>query len=87
MLERKFKLTADLEARIGDFKIIGNVGGDLFMIPGNFNHPSHGAFELAFAGDPPKLIIRHPNTNRVGYIEIEPMLEALAKEMVKKLHG
>lgn len=86
MLERKFRMTAELEAHVGDFKIVGDVGGDLFQIPGSFRHPMHGAFELAFLGDPPKLLVRHPNTNRVGYVEIQPMLEALGKELMKKIN-
>lgn len=87
MIERKFTLTANLEAMIGDSKILGDVGGDLFLIPGNFSHPMHGPFEMGFIGDPPKLLIRHNASGRVGIAYVDVLLATLAQEMVRRLHG
>lgn len=84
---RKFQMTANLVAMTGEFSLIGDVGGDLFQIPGEFSHPIHGVFNVAFIGDPPKLVIMHARSRRVGIVEIQPMFEALGKEIVKKLHG
>lgn len=85
MLERKFMLDAKLEAHVGDSKIIGDVGGDLFLIPGRFVHKIHGPFEMGFIGDPPKLLIRHNKTGRVGYVEVSILLAELGKEMVRQV--
>ena len=83
MAKRQFQMTAKLAAVVGEFDLISEAGRDLFNIPGGFQHPLHGRFNIAFVGDPPKLVIMHANTRRVGLVEVQPMLEALAKEMVK----
>lgn len=86
-MKRKFQMDAKLAAQVGDMALVGDVGGDLFTIPGEFNHPMHGKFTMGFIGSPPQLIILHANSRRVGMVEIQPMLEVLAQQAVKKLHG
>lgn len=83
MAKRKFEMSAKLAAVVGEFDLISEAGRDLFNIPGGFQHPLHGRFNVAFVGDPPQLVIMHANTRRVGLVEVQPMFEALAKEIVK----
>lgn len=82
-MKRQFVMTAKLATIIGEFDLISEAGRDLFNIPGAFRHPLHGEFNLAFVGTPPKIVIMHPNTKRVALVEIQPMLEAMGKEIVK----
>lgn len=86
-MKKQFQLDAKLLAVVDDMKNIGELGADLIAIPGHFRHPMHGEFELGFIGEPPMLVIMHPRTRKIGYVQCQPMLEALGKEIVKVLHG
>lgn len=56
--------------------------GDVIAV-GEFQHPLRGKFSLVFSTEnPPRVMIMHSQSQRIGVIDIQPMIEAVAKQVV-----
>lgn len=60
--------------------------GDVIMLPGGFSHPLHGTFTVAWAGEPPQLIVMHGVKRRIATLHVTPLLEALGKAIAERKH-